>query len=271
VPHAQRHTPRKRFGQHFLHDQTVIARIIAAFGPRPDDAVVEIGPGKGALTVPLLKQLKKLQIIELDRDLGADLASRLPSDRCHVIIQNALKFDFSQLAVNPHSLRIIGNLPYNISTAMIFHLLDQQASIRDMHFMLQKEVVERMNAAPGSRDYGRLSVMLQLHCRCEYLFQVGPGAFTPAPRVDSAVVRLIPHKQKLLEGQALKVLEQIVKRMFSRRRKTIRNGLRGILEEADINHCGVDPGQRPEQLDPAQFIRLAQCVAKSGQSLREEN
>ncbi len=137
--------------------------------------------------------------------------------------------------------------------------------------MLQKEVVERMHAAPGSRDYGRLSVMLQLHCHCECLFQVGPGAFTPAPRVESAVVRLIPHSQKLLEGQALKVLEQIVRRMFSRRRKTIRNGLRGILEAADINHCGVDPGQRPEQLDLAQFIRLAQCVEKSGQRLGEEN
>ncbi len=271
MSHSPQHTPRKRFGQNFLHDPTVIARIIAAFGPRPDDAVVEIGPGKGALTGPLLEQLKMLRVIELDRDLGADLSSRLPADRCQVYIQDALRFDFFQLANGPHSLRIIGNLPYNISTAMIFHLLDQQACIRDMHFMLQKEVVERMSAAPGGRDYGRLSVMLQLHCRCECLFHVGSGAFTPAPRVDSAVVRLIPHNQTLIEGQALKVLEQIVTRMFSRRRKTIRNGLRGILEVADIDHCGVDPGQRPEQLDVAQFIRLAQCVANSGQQLRPDN
>ena len=271
MSHPHRHTPRKRFGQNFLHDQAVIDRIIAAFGASPDDQVVEIGPGKGALTWPLLEKLKMLRVIELDRNLGADLANRLPPDRCHVYIQDALKFDFSQLANSPHSLRIIGNLPYNISTPMIFHLLNHQTCIRDMHFMLQKEVVERMSAAPGCRDYGRLSVMLQIHCRCECLFDVGPEAFTPAPRVESAVVRLIPHTRTLIEGQALKALKQIVNQMFSRRRKTIRNGLRGTLTEADIQHCGVDAGQRPEQLALDQFIRLAQCVAKSEQQPGAEN
>ncbi len=254
---SHQHVPRKRFGQNFLHDPGVIARIIKAINPLPDDRIIEIGPGLGALTDPLLDQVKLLQVIELDRDLGGALKNRYAEDRCLVHIADALKFDFSSLTNTPQSLRIIGNLPYNISTPVMFHLLNQHAWIKDMHFMLQKEVVDRMIAQPGSRDYGRLSIMLQIHCRCESLFQVGPGAFRPAPKVESAVVRLIPHEHTLVDGPILKTLDKIVRRMFSSRRKTIRNGLRGLLEPEDIEHCAVDPGQRPEQLHLDQFIRLA--------------
>ncbi len=257
------HRPRKRFSQNFLHDPAVIARIIAAFNPQPDDRVVEIGPGKGALTAPLLEQLKTLQVIELDRDLGATLESRYPPKRCRVHIGDALEFEFHTLTDTPRSLRIIGNLPYNISTPLIFHLLDQQVWIKDMHFMLQKEVVERMGAVPGTRNYGRLSVMLQVHCQCNFLFQVGPGAFSPAPRVDSSIVRLIPHDQALVHGRTREVLDRLLKQMFSKRRKTIRNCLRGILAEAEIHGCDVDSSQRPEQLALKQFIRLARCVETS--------
>lgn len=257
-----RHTPRKRFGQNFLHDPGVIARILSAFDAHPDDPVIEIGPGQGALTGPLLEQLNLLQVIEVDRDLGAWLEHRYPPERCKVHIQDALKFDFSKLANAPHSLRVIGNLPYNISTPLIFHLLEHQAWIRDLHFMLQKEVVARMCAQPGSRDYGRLSVMLQLHCRCEPLFQVGPGAFKPPPRVESEVVRLVPHTRARVTGPELKALDSILRQMFSRRRKTVRNSLRGIVDAAQIQHCGIDATQRPEQLDVEQFIQLARHMTR---------
>src|SRR3990167_7500188 len=184
--------PRKRFGQHFLHDRGVISRIVAALAPQAGDHVVEIGPGTGALTRELLARMTHLDAVELDRDLLARLEAEFPRDRLILHNADALKFDFCKIASGGGKLRVIGNLPYNISTPLLFHLLDQAGCIEDMLFMLQKEVVDRMCAAPGGKDYGRLSVMIQYRCRVEKLFDVAPGAFTPPPKVDSAVVRLLP-------------------------------------------------------------------------------
>ena len=251
------HRPRKRFGQHFLHDPGIIARIVATIHPAPGDTLVEIGPGQGAITLPLLAAAGRLAVVELDRDLITPLR-----DRCHgageltVYHRDALRFDFCALA-DDGSLRVVGNLPYNISTPLLFHLLDQQRCIADMHFMLQKEVVERMAARAGSRAYGRLSVMLQYRCAVEMLFHIGPGAFTPPPRVDSAFVRLQPYSKPPVTVSDEQVFATLVRQAFAQRRKTLRNCLRGLLDAGEIRSAGVDPAARAETLGLNEFAALA--------------
>ncbi len=255
-----KHHPRKRFGQNFLHDARIIERIVAAIDPRPGDHLVEIGPGQGALTFPLLERAGALDVVELDRDLAAWLRRQDTGGRpLRVHEQDALRTDFCALAAPP--LRVVGNLPYNISTPLLFHLIGQIHCIRDMHFMLQKEVVARMAAQPGGGDYGRLSVMVQLHCRVEPLFRVHPGAFNPPPKVDSAVVRLLPHDRPPVELADPALFERLVKAAFAQRRKTLRNGLRGLAGAAAFERAGIDPGARAETLTLAQFAALANATA----------
>jgi 16S rRNA (adenine1518-N6/adenine1519-N6)-dimethyltransferase len=249
---------RKRFGQHFLHDQGVLRRIVDAVNPLPGQRVVEIGPGAGALTAHLLNRVDMLEAIEVDRDLAATLHARWPALRLH--IGDALEFDLTALSEQLGAqLRLVGNLPYNISTPLLFHFLQHRARITDMHVMLQKEVIDRMAAAPGSADYGRLTVMLAPWLQVEKLFDVGPGAFTPAPRVWSAVARL-----KVLPQPRFATGEQyaaIVGQAFSQRRKTLRNSLRGRVPDQGWELAGVDPGARPETLTPEQFAALAKLAA----------
>jgi 16S rRNA (adenine1518-N6/adenine1519-N6)-dimethyltransferase len=256
------HRPRKRFGQNFLHDPAVIHRIVEAIQPATGQAMVEIGPGECALTRELLPRLGRLDVVELDRDLIPRLQSTcsgLGELRIHQT--DALKFDFCSLSPGPHQLRVVGNLPYNISTPLLFHLLDNNQCIRDMHFMLQKEVVERITAQPGNGHYGRLSVMLQYYCATEMLFTVGPGAFRPAPKVDSAVIRLTPHTSPPVDVDPAQ-LSQLVRRAFTQRRKTLRNNLKGLLDTAMIESAGIDPGLRPERLSLVEFARLANLIKR---------
>jgi len=245
--------PRKRFGQHFLHDPGVLKRIIAAIEPARGDVVVEIGPGEGALTRPLLECLDRLTAIEIDRDLGARLAGEFPADRLTVISADVLDHDF---AAYPAGTRIVGNLPYNISTPILFHLARYADRVRDMHFMLQREVVERMVARHSTPAYGRLSVMLQTRFAMKKLFNVAPGAFRPPPKVESAVVRLVPLNEKPQCDEA--VLEKLVREAFSARRKTLRNAL--ALAPQDYGDLGIDPQLRPENLSPADYVRIARRV-----------
>jgi 16S rRNA (adenine1518-N6/adenine1519-N6)-dimethyltransferase len=254
------HRPRKRFGQNFLHDPAVIGRIVAAINPSSRELLVEIGPGQGAITVPLLQQAGRLAVVELDRDLIGPLQSRC-ADLGELAIYNAdaLRFDFCAIA-GDSQLRIVGNLPYNISTPLLFHLLAQHRCIRDMHFMLQKEVVERMAAIPGSRQYGRLTVMLQYRCNVTHLFNIGPGAFSPPPKVESAFVRLVPHAKPPVEVNNELVFEQLVRQAFSQRRKTLRNTLRDLLAADAISALGIDPGARAETLAISDFAALANSV-----------
>jgi len=254
------HRARKRFGQHFLHDRGIIQRILAALAPQPGDIIVEIGPGLGALTRPLLEHCAPLHVVELDRDLAARLRAEFPPERLVVHEADALKFDFRALA-GDRRLRIVGNLPYNVSTPLLFHLLDQADCISDMLFMLQKEVVERMAATPGSKDYGRLSVMLQWRLQVEKLFDVRPGAFTPPPKVDSAVVRLTPHAAPLVAVDDADALARVVRAAFSQRRKTLRNTLRGLLTPEALQALDIDPTRRAETLSLAEFARLANSLA----------
>ncbi|MBD3670970.1 MAG: 16S rRNA (adenine(1518)-N(6)/adenine(1519)-N(6))-dimethyltransferase RsmA [Gammaproteobacteria bacterium] len=256
------HRPRKRFGQNFLHNAGIIQRIVRAIDPRAGDQIVEIGPGQGALTGAILEQIDHLHAVELDRDLIPALESEFGT-RLDIHSADALKFDFCSLISGDHRLRIIGNLPYNISTPLLFHLMTQRHCIFDMHFMLQKEVVVRMAAGPGSKAYGRLGIMLQYYCRVERLFTVPPGAFRPPPKVDSAIVRLIPHEQPPVTVQDEDDLAQLVTQAFSQRRKTLRNTLKGLLDEAGIRECGIDPGLRPEQLALADFAALADRYTSS--------
>ncbi len=252
------HRPRKRFGQNFLHDPGIIQRIVAAIEPLPGDNLVEIGPGQGAITLELLAILKKMHAVELDRDLIGPLAERCAGVG-DLTIHNAdaLRFDFSVLAGPDRPLRVVGNLPYNISTPILFHLLEQSEHIRDMHFMLQKEVVERMAAGPGSKTYGRLSVMLQTRCRVAALFTIGPGAFNPPPKVESAFVRLLPYRTPPCRIDDWRVFGELVNQAFSQRRKTLRNSLKPLLTAEQIAAVGVDPAIRPEQLGLSDFANLA--------------
>ncbi len=251
------HRPRKSLGQHFLHDPGVLARLIAAIAPQPDDLMVEIGPGLGALTRPLLARLKHLHVVELDRDLAARLRALYDPARLTVHEADALAFDFGSLGSD---LRVVGNLPYNISSPLLFHLAQFATHIRDMHFMLQKEVVERMAAAPATAAYGRLSVMLQARFRVEKLFNVPPGCFNPPPKVDSAVVRLVPLPAEAIPYQDEKRFAEIVARAFGQRRKTLRNTLKGLVDEASFAALGIDPGRRGETLNVAEFAVLANRV-----------
>jgi 16S rRNA (adenine1518-N6/adenine1519-N6)-dimethyltransferase len=303
------HVARKRFGQHFLHDQGILRRIVEAIAPQPGDRLVEIGPGEGALTLPLLRACGHLTAIELDRDLIASLAERARSvGDLEIISADVLTVDFSGLSRSSMDsagpsrpsmdsgalgllpgalgllpggpsrpsmasgalgllpggdakLRVVGNLPYNISTPILFHCLEHAAAIRDMHFMLQKEVVDRMGAPPGSKTYGRLSVMLQLRCTVEPLFKVPPGAFRPPPKVDSAIVRLTPLPAHALPDTDARLIERVVRAAFGQRRKTLGNALREVATVAQINAAGIDPRARAEQLTPSAFVALARQLA----------
>ena len=254
------HIPRKRFGQHFLHDQGILRRIVEAIAPKPDDRIVEIGPGEGALTLPLLRAAGHMTAIELDRDLIEWLAARARGiGDLNIISADVLTVDLGKLAGDSR-LRVAGNLPYNISTPILFHCLDHAASIRDMHFMLQKEVVDRMAAPPGSKTYGRLSVMLQLRCTVEPLFKVPPGAFRPPPKVDSAIVRLTPLPAHLLPDADGRLIERLVRAAFGQRRKTLSNALRDVATAKQIDTAGIDPRARAEQLAPSAFVALARSI-----------
>lgn len=251
------HRPRKRFGQHFLHDPAVLARIVSAIDPRPGERIVEIGPGQGALTLPVLERCGKMTAIELDRDLVRPLLARAETvGDLEIIAADALEVDYSALP-GEGPLRLIGNLPYNISTPLLFRVLESASVLRDAHFMLQKEVVDRMVAAPGSKVYGRLTVMLAAACSPERLFDVGPGAFQPPPRVVSSVVRLVPHAEPPFAVPDPGRFARLVAQAFSMRRKTLRNALKGFVTAAAIEQAGIDPQARPETVSPAGFAALA--------------
>jgi len=260
------HQPRKRFGQNFLHDAAVIDRIFAAIQPREAQHVVEIGPGLGALTEVLAGSGCALDVIELDRDLVPGLLatfSSRPGFRLHNA--DALGFDYAALLQRTRSdddvrLRVVGNLPYNISTPLIFKLLENSSIIRDMHFMLQLEVVERLAASPGSKDWGRLGIMAQYHCRVEHLFDVPPSAFRPPPSVQSAIVRLVPWTDSPWPRCSETRLRAVVKAAFAHRRKTLRNNLKAIIDSPQLEALGIDPGARAETLHLTQFIEIANVL-----------
>lgn len=265
------HRARKRFGQNFLHDPGIIDRILRAVDPAPGQLLVEIGPGKGAITEGLLRRAGAVQVVELDRDLIPVLQERFAgTDGLTIHGADALKFDFCALCQPGARLRVVGNLPYNISTPLLFHLLEQAACIEDMHFMLQKEVVERLAAAPGSGDYGRLSVMVQYRCRVEPLFTIRPGAFQPAPKVDSAFVRLVPHSSAPVQVEDEVCLQTVVSRAFGQRRKTLRNTLKGVLSGSQIEACGIDPNVRPERLSLKEFAALSNQLSAAQGSGTED-
>ncbi|MBR7887496.1 16S rRNA (adenine(1518)-N(6)/adenine(1519)-N(6))-dimethyltransferase RsmA [Marinomonas sp. A79] len=259
----QGHKARKRFGQNFLHDHGVIRRIVACIGPKKGQRLVEIGPGKGALTEGIISVTERMDVVELDRDLIPILKVNLfryPDLTVHEA--DAMKFDFRSLKTDEQSIRVVGNLPYNISTPLIFHLLSQADVIEDMHFMLQKEVVDRLAARPGDSLYGRLSVMAQYYCAVESLFIVGPESFDPAPKVDSAIVRMTPHKVLLHPVDNVKKLEDMVRVGFQQRRKTLRNNYKGVLDNDDFAALSIDPTLRPERLDVEDFVRITNYVLK---------
>ena len=249
---------RKRFGQHFLHDPGVLARIVAAIDPKRGERIVEIGAGRGALTLPLLERCGRVEAIEIDRDLAPLLVAR-GAGKGELVVHQAdvLEVDFTALHGGGAKLRVCGNLPYNISTPLLFHLLESRPAIADMHFMLQKEVVDRIVAAPGGKSYGRLTVMLAAACRAESLFRVGRGAFQPPPAVDSAVVRLVPHASDPFPIPDRARFARLVAAAFSMRRKTLRNSLRGQVDATAFAAAGIDADRRPETLSPAEFARLA--------------
>lgn len=255
------HRARKRFGQNFLSDPNIIRRIIDAIRPQNGETMVEIGPGLGAMTAPLLERIEHLHVVEIDRDLIARLRERYPAERLSIHEGDALKFDFGALG-NP--LRIVGNLPYNISTPILFHLAGFAERVKDMTFMLQKEVVMRMVAEPGTEDYGRLSVMLQYRFRMGRMFDVPPGAFRPAPKVMSSIVRLVPLPAEELTARDEDLLGAIVTAAFGQRRKTLRNTLREFLDEAGFAALDLDPGLRGERLSVADFVRIANYCSMAG-------
>ena len=253
-----RHSPRKRFGQNFLQSKLVINDILRAINPLPDDNMLEIGPGLGALTLPLLDHLKQLIAVEIDTDLQRYLMELPPAQgKLRLIPADALTVDYSQFG---EKLRVIGNLPYNISTPLLLRLLHYTAHIDDMHFMLQKEVVDRMAAHPGCKAYGRLSVMLQYYCDVEHLFNVPPEAFHPQPKVDSAIVRLTPHMTSPYPIVEFLALERLVAGAFSMRRKTLANNLKPMISATELIAMGIDPVLRPEQISVMDYVRLAKVV-----------
>lgn len=256
-----RHVARKRFGQNFLVDQQVVADIVDQLAVQRGDLLVEIGPGLGALTEPLLRRLDHLHVVEIDRDIVDRLRQSYPSELLTVHAGDALAFDFGALAGDAaDGLRVVGNLPYNISTPLLFHLAGFGACLRDMHFMLQREVVERMVAEPGGRDFGRLSVMLQYRFLIEYLFEVPPDAFSPAPKVHSAMVRLIPHLPEQLAAADEKRFSTLVSLAFGQRRKMLRNSLGGLVDDGWLQALGVPPTARAEDLSVDDYVRLANAL-----------
>ncbi|MEE8528777.1 MAG: 16S rRNA (adenine(1518)-N(6)/adenine(1519)-N(6))-dimethyltransferase RsmA [Gammaproteobacteria bacterium] len=259
-----RQRTRKRFGQHFLHDPAVIARIVDAIDPQPGECVVEIGPGLGAITRPLIDRAGRVIAIEIDRDLAGTLSEDFDADNELIIHNcNALTFDFLSVRCDA-KLRITGNLPYNISTPLLFRLTEFRDQIEDMHFMLQKEVVDRMVAHPGSKAYGRLTVMLAPYLQMERLFTIGAGAFKPPPKVNSAFVRLRPHSVPPFRIDDEGCFSAIVAEAFSHRRKTMRNALRRYFDEADLVAAHIVPGVRPEAVSPEAFAALARQLAARG-------
>lgn len=255
------HKARKRFGQNFLHDQRIIYQIIESLQLEPSQHWVEIGPGQGALTAPLVAAGVKLDIVELDRDLVALLQrSYAHNPRLNIHSADALTFDFGSLASVAEKLHLIGNLPYNISTPLLFHLLSFAPSIEHMTFMLQKEVVDRMCAEPGSKAYGRLSIMLQYYCATEFLFAVPPESFDPAPKVTSAMIRLTPHQTPPVAVKDTNLLGKIVTQAFSQRRKTLRNALKKMVDDATLEALDIDPSRRPETLSLAEYAKICDAV-----------
>ena len=255
------HRPKKRFGQHFLTDELIIQQIISAIAPMSGQHIIEIGPGQGIITLPLLQAVGTLEAIELDRDLISGVRVRCALHGQLKLHQaDALQVDYSALQSDPQPLRIVGNLPYNISTPLLFHLLSHKAAIHDMHFMLQKEVVNRLAAQPGSKTYGRLSVMIQDACQVEHLFDISPKAFHPPPRVDSSFVRLIP-KPNTNSPEHQRAFADIVSLAFAQRRKTLRNNLKNNLTTAHIAAVGIDPQARAETLSLTDFHQLASQYA----------
>ena len=257
------HHARKRFGQNFLVDQSVINHIIRSIRPKETDNLIEIGPGKGALTAPLVEACERLQVVELDKDLIPILLAQFvkyPQFKIHQC--DALKFDFSELAAVNDKLRIVGNLPYNISTPLIFHLLSFENTVADMHFMLQKEVVLRLAASPSEKNYGKLSVMAQYYCQIDNLFDVPPDSFRPAPKVDSAIVRLIPHEQKPIVAQDVAHLKTLVGTAFQQRRKTLRNALGNYSVEIGerIDKIDIDFSLRAENLSVEDYVNLSNAL-----------
>ena len=258
-----KHIAKKRFGQNFLTDQSVITSLVAAISPEPNDLMVEIGPGLGALTKPLLQKLKLLHVVEVDRDIIAWMKTEYSkpayaNNALNIHNADALKFDFTSLGEN---LRVTGNLPYNISTPILFHLLDNVSHICDMHFMLQKEVVERMVAAPSTPAYGRLSVMLQYHLQMDYLITVPPEAFEPAPKVESAFVRCIPHASLPYIAKDEAIFAKVVLAAFGQRRKTLRNTLKGLVEDDEFTTLNINSQLRAENLSVADFVTIANYLS----------
>ena len=252
-------TAKKRLGQNFLTNNAIIEKIVRAIKPQAEDNMLEIGPGLGAMTNALLPHLNQLKAVEIDTDLIPELVSHCEyRDRLTVYNEDALAFNLGRVLVEGSKLRVVGNLPYNISTPLLFHLMRFVDDLRDGHFMLQKEVVDRIVAKPGSKDYGRLSVMLQYYCAVEKLFIVTPGAFTPRPKVDSAILRLVPRQNRELSAQKERELEHLVKQAFSQRRKTLRNNLKGCISPGQWESTGIDPARRAETLTVDEFIILVQ-------------
>lgn len=259
------HVARKRFGQHFLHDPGVIAKIVAAIDPQPDDCLVEIGPGLGAITLPLLARVNELHAIEIDRDAIRHLNTVASAHgKLEIHEADVLRFDLGSLRRDARALRIVGNLPYNISTPLLFRLIEQREHIADLHVMLQKEVIERMAAGPSTEHYGRLSVMLAPWLKVEPLFDIGPGAFRPPPRVTSSFARLTPHTTSPVNLDHPREYAAVVAAAFSQRRKTLRNALKPLLAEQEIRAADIDPGARAETIAPTGYAALAaQLAAKA--------
>jgi len=273
----QKYKTKKRFGQHFLHDHRVIQKLIYEVNPKPSDLMVEIGPGLGALTFPLLDSLEQLHVVEIDRDVIKRLEQRNnPKLKIHSV--DALVYEFSELTNNSEEpLRVVGNLPYNISTPLIFHLLEPLSNaneekfvITDMHFMLQNEVVERITAKPGSKTYGRLSVMVQYYCETEYLFFVGPESFDPPPKVDSAILRLTPWSERPFRAIDDKQLSKIIAQAFSMRRKTLRNNLKKLISAEQIESLGIEPSHRAETLGVEDFVKLSNFISSNASDVLSE-
>jgi len=252
--------PRKRFGQNFLHDPNIIRKIMASMAPVAEDHFVEIGPGRGAITKPLCAAAGVLDVIEIDRDLAAELQRQPWAANIRIHCSDALNFAFDRLGDAPRSLRLAGNLPYNISTPLLFHVLDYYQLFRDMHVMLQKEVVQRMTALPGSKNYGRLTVALAARCRVESLFVIRPGAFLPAPRVESAFARITPLEKPLLDEADTPLFDNILRHAFGQRRKQLHNALQELLSSEQIRAAGIDPVARAETLSVEQYVALCQAV-----------
>lgn len=253
-----KHIAKKRFGQNFLTDKAIINSLIEAISPKAEDCMVEIGPGLGAMTKPLMERLAHLHVVEIDRDIIEWMQGYYPAGKLSIHASDALKFDFGSIAPR---LRVVGNLPYNISTPILFHLLDNVPHIIDMHFMLQKEVVERMVAEPSSAAYGRLSVMLQYRLQMEYLLTVPPEAFDPAPKVESAFVRAVPYATLPHPAKDEALFAKVVTAAFAQRRKTLRNTLKGLLDDAGFTTLNIDPQLRAENISPAKFVAIANYLA----------